>query len=135
MILRGIIFLPDSLSSHLVGPLEIVGIFWELGRQESSGFTGISIVWLSRVRTIETLEAWEGRIMETNYPVPIVRLIIQDGEGSVLILKRDHTTHALGTWCLPGGKINYGEMVVEAAARELHEETAQGERTFAAVTC
>ncbi len=44
-------------------------------------------------------------------------------EESVLLLKRaPHDTHGL-TWCLPGGEHEVGETEVEAALRELHEET------------
>jgi len=64
--------------------------------------------------------------MESNdsYPVPIVRLIIPEKAGRVLILKRAESRHGLGAWCLPGGKVDYGDTVEEAAARELYEETS-----------
>lgn len=57
-------------------------------------------------------------------PIPIVRLIISNSAGRALILKRANTGHAPGAWCLPGGKINYGETVKEAAERETREETS-----------
>lgn len=64
--------------------------------------------------------------MESNdsYPVPIVRLIISEKTGRVLILKRAETSYGLGAWCLPGGKVDYGDTVEKAAARELYEETS-----------
>jgi 8-oxo-dGTP diphosphatase len=55
-------------------------------------------------------------------PVPAVRLIILNASGRVLILRRGPGT-AEGLWCLPGGKVDYGDTVEEAAARELEEET------------
>jgi len=58
------------------------------------------------------------------YPIPIVRLIIPDSEGKVLILKRYQSEYAAGQWCLPGGKVDYGSTVEETAVKELHEETA-----------
>ncbi len=58
------------------------------------------------------------------YPVPVVRLIIPNAEGRVLILKRQNSEYAPGQWCLPGGKIDYGETVEETVSRELFEETA-----------
>ena len=61
---------------------------------------------------------------DMKYPIPIVRLIVPDEGGRVLILKRQQTDHAPGAWCLPGGKIDYGQTVEEAANRELREETA-----------
>jgi ADP-ribose pyrophosphatase YjhB (NUDIX family) len=42
--------------------------------------------------------------------------------GSVLIIRRSHPPRA-GSWSLPGGKQHLGETVLEAAARELAEET------------
>ena len=62
---------------------------------------------------------------ETNFsrPVPVVRLIIPDASGRALILRRAGGTTAGGYWCLPGGKVDYGDTVEQAAARELEEET------------
>ncbi len=57
-------------------------------------------------------------------PVPVVRLIISDLQGRVLLLKRTNTSHSEGQWCLPGGKIDYGETVEHAIAKELREETS-----------
>lgn len=59
----------------------------------------------------------------TTAPVPVVRLIVTDAQGRVLILQRRHTRHGDGEWCLPGGKVDYGDTVAEAACRELQEET------------
>jgi ADP-ribose pyrophosphatase YjhB (NUDIX family) len=56
-------------------------------------------------------------------PVPVVRLIVPDADGKVLILRRAQTAHAEGQWCLPGGKVDYGETVEEAVRKELREET------------
>jgi len=56
-------------------------------------------------------------------PVPVVRLIIPDGAGRVLVLQRAPDSTDGGRWCLPGGKIDYGDTVEQAAIRELLEET------------
>lgn len=56
-------------------------------------------------------------------PVPVVRLIVPDASGRVLILRRAAGTTGGGSWCLPGGKIEYGDTVEAAAIRELQEET------------
>jgi len=61
---------------------------------------------------------------ETQYPVPVVRLIIPDARGKVLILKRQKAKYASGAWCLPGGKIGYGKTIEDAIAQELREETS-----------
>jgi len=57
-------------------------------------------------------------------PVPVVRLIVPDASGRVLILRRAPDSTDGGRWCLPGGKIDYGDTVEQAAIRELHEETS-----------
>jgi 8-oxo-dGTP diphosphatase len=57
-------------------------------------------------------------------PVPVVRLIVRNADDAVLILRRAGTAHAEGGWCLPGGKVDYGETVEQAVRKELREETA-----------
>jgi 8-oxo-dGTP diphosphatase len=63
--------------------------------------------------------------MESNVPrpVPVVRLIVVESTGRVLLLRRAADSTAGGRWCLPGGKIDYGDTAELAAARELLEET------------
>ena len=58
------------------------------------------------------------------YPIPVVRLIINDETGRVLILKRAQTSHSPDEWCLPGGKVDYGQTVDQAVKNELLEETS-----------
>jgi ADP-ribose pyrophosphatase YjhB (NUDIX family) len=58
------------------------------------------------------------------HPVPVVRLIMADPSGKVLILRRKNTAHSEGRWNLPGGKVDYGRIVEEEARKELREETA-----------
>jgi 8-oxo-dGTP diphosphatase len=57
-------------------------------------------------------------------PVLIVRAIIRDEAGRVLVLKRDAFDAGGGLWCLPGGKVDYGETLESAVAREVAEETS-----------
>jgi 8-oxo-dGTP pyrophosphatase MutT (NUDIX family) len=63
-------------------------------------------------------------------PLPLVerravRLVVLDADGRVLLLHtRDLGNPAFGTsWELPGGGIQAGETVADAAIRELREET------------
>jgi 8-oxo-dGTP diphosphatase len=56
-------------------------------------------------------------------PVPVVRLIVQDAAGRVLVLQRAADSTDGGRWCLPGGKVDYGDTGEHAAVRELQEET------------
>lgn len=58
------------------------------------------------------------------YPISVVRLIISDSEGRALILKRRNSGHSSGMWCLPGGKIEYGETIEQSIVKELREETS-----------
>jgi 8-oxo-dGTP pyrophosphatase MutT (NUDIX family) len=56
----------------------------------------------------------------------VVRLVVVDSAGRVLLLHtRDPTYPELGTWWeLPGGGVEPGEALEEAAVRELYEETS-----------
>lgn len=58
---------------------------------------------------------------QASSPVPaVIAVTIQDEQ--VLLVRRANPPDA-GLWGFPGGKIEYGETVAEAAIRELHEET------------
>ncbi|WP_311948311.1 NUDIX hydrolase [Halomonas piscis] len=66
-------------------------------------------------------------------PVPVISVVVK-GE-SVLLVKRSKPPDA-GRWGFPGGKIEPGETVHEAAVRELCEETglsAAAERVLTAL--
>jgi len=54
-------------------------------------------------------------------PVPAVGVVCLR-EGSVLLIRRGKPPR-LGEWSLPGGRIEQGERAVDAALRELKEET------------
>ena len=49
-----------------------------------------------------------------------VGVIVKKG-GNVLLLKRKNA-HGEGTWCLPGGHMEYGETPEQTAIRETKEE-------------
>ncbi|WP_210204580.1 NUDIX hydrolase [Microvirga sp. 17 mud 1-3] len=55
-------------------------------------------------------------------PVPAVIAVVLRGDH-VLLVRRANPPDA-GLWGFPGGKIEYGETVADAALRELQEETA-----------
>lgn len=60
----------------------------------------------------------------TDHPVPVVRLIVPDLERRVLVLRRKESMHAPGDWCLPGGKVDYGDTIEHTISKELREETS-----------
>lgn len=60
----------------------------------------------------------------TQYPIPSVRAIIVDDQNRVLLLRRKASSQGGGQWCLPGGKVDYGQRVEDTVAREIAEETS-----------
>lgn len=58
--------------------------------------------------------------------VHVAAAAIFDGQGRVLIARRADHVHQGGLWEFPGGKVEAGESVHAALARELHEELGIG---------
>jgi len=52
--------------------------------------------------------------------VGVGAIIIKDDK--VLLVKRNKMPYA-GLWCIPGGKVKFGETLQKAAEREIYEET------------
>jgi 8-oxo-dGTP diphosphatase len=59
---------------------------------------------------------------ELSRPVVAVGLVARDPSGRLLLVERAHPPHQ-GRWSLPGGRVEGGETIAAAAARELREET------------
>lgn len=59
--------------------------------------------------------------IESERPLVGVGVAIVD-EGSILLIQRGHDP-GKGLWAVPGGKVEYGESLREAARREAREET------------
>ncbi|GIU67357.1 NUDIX hydrolase [Candidatus Phycosocius spiralis] len=55
-------------------------------------------------------------------PIPAVGIVCFDDEGRVLLIKRSKPPRQ-NEWSIPGGKIEWGEKAIDAAHRELFEET------------
>lgn len=59
------------------------------------------------------------RAPAANSLVPSVNVVVVNDEGSVLMIRRTDN----GNWALPGGAIDLGESVAQAAVRETLEES------------
>jgi len=57
-------------------------------------------------------------------PPPIVcaGAVVRDADGRLLLIRRGHAP-SMGLWSLPGGRVEPEESPVQAAAREVLEET------------
>ena len=55
-----------------------------------------------------------------NNPIPTVDIIIEQGEKGVVLIKRKNPPYG---WAIPGGFVDYGESLENAAVREAKEET------------
>ncbi|MCU1732367.1 MULTISPECIES: Nudix family hydrolase [unclassified Pseudomonas] len=54
--------------------------------------------------------------------IHVAAAVIRGADGQILIARRDKTQHQGGLWEFPGGKVEDGETVDAALARELREE-------------
>lgn len=66
--------------------------------------------------------------MSKKQPALAVDAVVFDTDDRLLLIRRGHPPFK-GRFALPGGFVEYGETLEEAAARELHEETGLKART------
>jgi len=59
---------------------------------------------------------------ENNRPKVGVGVMVKNEQGKVLLGLR-LSKHGYGTWSFPGGHLEFGEKMTQAAIREAHEET------------
>jgi 8-oxo-dGTP diphosphatase len=57
-------------------------------------------------------------------PVVAVRVFAFDAAGRILLLRRASAEYGEGQWCLPGGKLEYGDTPEGTVGKELAEETS-----------
>ncbi len=55
------------------------------------------------------------------YPKVGIGVMIENKKGEVLLGLRQKS-HGAGEWCFPGGHLEFGETILEAAQREVKEE-------------
>lgn len=67
-------------------------------------------------------------------PIPAATALVLNDHQQILLGKRK-TDPQKGKWCLPGGFIEQGETMAEAALRELKEETGLVGRVISLVDC
>ena len=60
-----------------------------------------------------------GHVLHMRNPLPTVDIVIEV-EDCIVLIKRANPPHG---WALPGGFVDYGETVEQAAIREAYEET------------
>jgi len=64
----------------------------------------------------------EGGAIRSTLPVVAVGAFVFDADGRVLLIERG-TPPGVGRWTVPGGKLEPGESLADAVAREIREET------------
>jgi 8-oxo-dGTP diphosphatase len=57
-------------------------------------------------------------------PVVAIRIFATDASDRILLLRRANSKYGEGQWCLPGGKLDYGDTPEHTVGKELEEETA-----------
>src|SRR5215469_12735351 len=56
---------------------------------------------------------------KANSLVPSANVIVVNDQGQILLIRRTDN----GNWAVPGGGMDLGESITDAAVRETHEET------------
>lgn len=59
--------------------------------------------------------------IKKKFPIPCVDLIVKNEANEILLVKRVNQP-AKGEWWFPGGRVNHGELRIDAAKRKLKEE-------------
>ena len=76
---------------------------------------------------VDTVRMPQGEIIEDyhmlHFPQDAVTTVVEDAQGKVVFAKIQRYTSGTNEWELPAGGIEIGEGILEAARREVREET------------
>ena len=79
----------------------------------------------SRIKSTHTRSSEkQQRLKSRKTPVPTIDLILRRGRPNEILLEKRGASPCKGLYALPGGHVDYGETVENAALRELKEETS-----------
>jgi 8-oxo-dGTP diphosphatase len=70
--------------------------------------------------------------MEFRNPAPVVDIIIELASGGIVLVERKFPPPG---WAIPGGFVEYGEKLTDAAVREAKEETSLDVELVALLGC
>jgi len=70
--------------------------------------------------------------MDQRSPAPTVDIIIEVPGGGIVLVQRKFPPHG---WAIPGGFVDYGERLADAAVREAREETSLDVTLVALLGC
>ncbi len=83
---------------------------------------GTHMIWTGRMMRRRTTRCpkCQGEIELYENPIPTVDIIIEIEAKGIVLIKRKNPPYG---WAIPGGFVEYGESLEEAALREAKEET------------
>ena len=109
-------------SSEWLGPVEIKDIIGDKVTTNLGKFTNSSETKLTKGYSY-LLRVIDDRIVETGMSCVDLVILVPNGDGyKILSIKRGRPPF-VGMWANPGGNIDEGEKPIDAAVRELEEET------------
>ena len=120
------------VNTHVFGVTAAVAPVWHLRKLPGGELAGLYIDSFERVWETAHAGGWglagvarridyydDPSAPEANSLVPSVNVVVTNAAGEVLLIRRSDNDN----WAVPGGAIDLGESMVQAAVRETREET------------